>query len=75
MPAAVPATPQLFTCQPGRDGVPDSLPGRVLCGQYGIHTDHLWQVLTGHAPLLITVLAFNLLGDGFSDALNPRSRR
>jgi ABC-type dipeptide/oligopeptide/nickel transport system permease subunit len=25
--------------------------------------------------LLITVLAFNLLGDGFSDALNPRSRR
>ena len=25
--------------------------------------------------LLITVLAFNLLGDGLQDALNPRSKR
>jgi ABC-type dipeptide/oligopeptide/nickel transport system permease subunit len=27
------------------------------------------------AALLLTVLAFNLLGDGLQDALNPRSSR
>jgi peptide/nickel transport system permease protein len=33
-----------------------------------------WMVFPGIA-LLITVLAFNLLGDGLRDALNPRSAR
>jgi peptide/nickel transport system permease protein len=34
-----------------------------------------WFMVFPGVALLITVLAFNLLGDGFSDALNPRSRR
>jgi ABC-type dipeptide/oligopeptide/nickel transport system permease subunit len=34
-----------------------------------------WYMVFPGAALLVTVLAFNLLGDGFSDALNPRSRR
>ena len=34
-----------------------------------------WYMVFPGVALLITVLAFNLLGDGFSDALNPRSRR
>jgi ABC-type dipeptide/oligopeptide/nickel transport system permease subunit len=34
-----------------------------------------WYMVFPGLALLITVLAFNLLGDGFSDALNPRSRR
>jgi ABC-type dipeptide/oligopeptide/nickel transport system permease subunit len=34
-----------------------------------------WYMVFPGVALLVTVLAFNLLGDGFSDALNPRSRR
>jgi ABC-type dipeptide/oligopeptide/nickel transport system permease subunit len=34
-----------------------------------------WFMVFPGVALLITVLAFNLVGDGFSDALNPRSRR
>ena len=34
-----------------------------------------WYMVFPGVALLITVLAFNLLGDGFSDALNPRSKR
>jgi peptide/nickel transport system permease protein len=34
-----------------------------------------WYMVFPGVALLIAVLAFNLVGDGFSDALNPRSRR
>jgi peptide/nickel transport system permease protein len=34
-----------------------------------------WYMVFPGLALLVTVLAFNLLGDGFSDALNPRSKR
>jgi ABC-type dipeptide/oligopeptide/nickel transport system permease subunit len=34
-----------------------------------------WFMLFPGAALLLTVLAFNLLGDGLQDALNPRSKR
>ena len=34
-----------------------------------------WYMVFPGVALLVTVLAFNLLGDGFSDALNPRSKR
>src|SRR4051794_1515087 len=34
-----------------------------------------WYMVFPGVALLVCVLAFNLLGDGFSDALNPRSRR
>ena len=34
---------------------------------------HWWFMLFPGLALLITVLAFNLLGDGLQDALNPRT--
>lgn len=34
-----------------------------------------WYMLSPGAALLLTVLAFNLLGDGVRDALDPRSER
>jgi ABC-type dipeptide/oligopeptide/nickel transport system permease subunit len=34
-----------------------------------------WFMVFPGAALLITVLAFNLLGDGLRDALNPRRAR
>ena len=34
-----------------------------------------WYMLFPGLALLITVLAFNLLGDGLQDALNPRTSR
>jgi peptide/nickel transport system permease protein len=34
-----------------------------------------WFMLFPGIALLITVLAFNLVGDGLQDALNPRSGR
>jgi peptide/nickel transport system permease protein len=34
-----------------------------------------WYMLSPGAALLLTVLAFNLLGDGLRDALDPRSER
>ncbi len=34
-----------------------------------------WYMLFPGAALLLTVLAFNLLGDGLRDALDPRTRR
>ena len=32
-----------------------------------------WYMLAPGLALVLTVLAFNLLGDGLSDALNPRA--
>jgi ABC-type dipeptide/oligopeptide/nickel transport system permease subunit len=34
-----------------------------------------WYMMFPGAALLLTVLAFNLLGDGLQDALNPRASR
>jgi ABC-type dipeptide/oligopeptide/nickel transport system permease subunit len=34
-----------------------------------------WNMVFPGAALLFTVLAFNLLGDGLLDALNPRGER
>jgi peptide/nickel transport system permease protein len=34
-----------------------------------------WYMLFPGGALLLTVLAFNLLGDGLQDALNPRGGR
>ena len=34
-----------------------------------------WFMLFPGLALLLTVLAFNLIGDGLQDALNPRSSR
>ncbi|MBV9196787.1 MAG: ABC transporter permease [Solirubrobacterales bacterium] len=43
-------------------------------GNLGIGTVW-WLMLFPGAALLLTVLAFNLLGDGLQDALNPRASR
>jgi ABC-type dipeptide/oligopeptide/nickel transport system permease subunit len=34
-----------------------------------------WAFLFPGAALVLTVLAFNFVGDGLQDALDPRSRR
>jgi ABC-type dipeptide/oligopeptide/nickel transport system permease subunit len=34
-----------------------------------------WYMVFPGAALLLTVLAFNLLGDGLRDALDPRAER
>jgi peptide/nickel transport system permease protein len=34
-----------------------------------------WYMLFPGLALVMTVLAFNLVGDGLQDALNPRSTR
>jgi ABC-type dipeptide/oligopeptide/nickel transport system permease subunit len=34
-----------------------------------------WYMTFPGVALLVTVLAFNLVGDGFQDALNPRTSR
>jgi peptide/nickel transport system permease protein len=40
-----------------------------------IFTTAWWFMVFPGVALLLTVLAFNLLGDGLRDALNPRSAR
>lgn len=47
--------------------------GQML-GDAAKHTDQWWFMVFPGLALLITVLAFNLLGDGLQDALNPRKR-
>jgi len=47
----------MLACRPGRDGIPDSLPARVLCGQYGVDTGHFWHEITAHVPVLVAILA------------------
>jgi peptide/nickel transport system permease protein len=46
----------------------------VSSGNLGVDTGW-WLMLFPGAALLMTVLAFNLLGDGLQDALNPRGDR
>jgi peptide/nickel transport system permease protein len=38
----------------------------------GVFDTAWWYMLFPGLALLFTVLAFNLVGDGLSDALNPR---
>ncbi len=49
--------------------------GRMISDASSQFDTAWWYMVFPGLALLITVLAFNLLGDGFSDALNPRSRR
>jgi len=48
--------------------------GAMLADAQGLFPDAWWYMLFPGLALLITVLAFNLVGDGLQDALNPRSR-
>jgi peptide/nickel transport system permease protein len=49
--------------------------GRMIADASSQFDTAWWFMVFPGLALLVTVLAFNLLGDGFSDALSPRSRR
>jgi peptide/nickel transport system permease protein len=49
--------------------------GAMIADAIGVFPDAWWFMLFPGLALLITVLAFNLVGDGLQDALNPRGRR
>jgi peptide/nickel transport system permease protein len=48
--------------------------GAMIADAIGVFPDAWWYMLFPGLALLITVLAFNLVGDGLQDALNPRRR-
>jgi peptide/nickel transport system permease protein len=54
---------------------PDASWGAMLADATSIFDTAWWYMLFPGAALLMTVLAFNLLGDGLHDALNPRLRK
>jgi peptide/nickel transport system permease protein len=54
---------------------PDASWGQMIADATEIFDTAWWYMLFPGAALLLTVLAFNLLGDGLQDALNPRSSR
>ena len=58
-------------------GVPPSTPswGAMISDATNIFDIAWWYMLFPGLGLLFTVLAFNLVGDGLQDALNPRSKR
>jgi ABC-type dipeptide/oligopeptide/nickel transport system permease subunit len=49
--------------------------GKMLADATDIFDSAWWYMVFPGAALLLTVLAFNLLGDGLQDALNPRASR
>ena len=49
--------------------------GQMISSATPIFTTAWWYMVFPGAALLLTVLAFNLLGDGLRDALNPRNAR
>jgi peptide/nickel transport system permease protein len=49
--------------------------GQMIASATPIFTTAWWYMVFPGVALLLTVLAFNLLGDGLRDALNPRSAR
>jgi ABC-type dipeptide/oligopeptide/nickel transport system permease subunit len=49
--------------------------GKMVAEASPIFTTAWWYMVFPGAALLLTVLAFNLLGDGLRDALNPRTER
>ena len=49
--------------------------GDMLSDAAGVFDTQWWYMLFPGLALMITVLAFNLLGDGLQDALNPKRSR
>jgi peptide/nickel transport system permease protein len=54
---------------------PQSSWGKMLADATGLVGTAWWYMLAPGMALLLTVLAFNLVGDGMQDALNPRGTR
>jgi ABC-type dipeptide/oligopeptide/nickel transport system permease subunit len=52
---------------------PDPSWGAMIADATAIFDTAWWYMVFPGAALLLTVLAFNLLGDGLQDALNPRA--
>jgi peptide/nickel transport system permease protein len=52
---------------------PDASWGQMIADATAIFDTAWWYMLFPGIALLLTVLAFNLLGDGLHDALNPRT--
>jgi peptide/nickel transport system permease protein len=49
--------------------------GQMIADASGIFNTAWWYMVFPGAALVLTVLAFNLVGDGLQDALNPRAGR
>jgi peptide/nickel transport system permease protein len=49
--------------------------GNMLADAQNFYTVAWWYIVFPAAALLITTLAFNLLGDGIRDAMDPRTER
>jgi peptide/nickel transport system permease protein len=49
--------------------------GSMIADAVNIFESAWWYMFFPGMALLLTVLAFNLVGDGLQDALNPRSDR
>jgi peptide/nickel transport system permease protein len=58
-------------------GIPEPAPswGNILGEAQGYYQIAWWYIVFPAAALLITTLAFNLLGDGIRDAMDPRTER
>jgi peptide/nickel transport system permease protein len=58
-------------------GVPSNTPswGQMIGDATNGFENHWWYMTFPGVTLVLTVLAFNLVGDGLQDALNPRSKR
>jgi ABC-type dipeptide/oligopeptide/nickel transport system permease subunit len=54
---------------------PDASWGKMLADAADVFDTAWWYMLFPGAALLLTVLAFNILGDGLRDALDPRAAR
>ena len=54
---------------------PDASWGQMIADAIGIFDTAWWYMTFPGLALLLTVLAFNLVGDGLQDALNPRTAR
>jgi peptide/nickel transport system permease protein len=58
-------------------GIPPPAPswGNILAEAQSYYQTAWWYIVFPAAALLITTLAFNLLGDGIRDAMDPRTER
>jgi peptide/nickel transport system permease protein len=54
---------------------PDPSWGKMIADATDVFDTAWWYMVFPGAALLLTVLAFNLLGDGLQDAINPRAAR
>jgi ABC-type dipeptide/oligopeptide/nickel transport system permease subunit len=47
----------------------------MIASAAGVFDTAWWYMVFPGVALVLTVLAFNLVGDGLQDALNPKGRR